>query len=102
MRISELLDEKTLLIPFEAASKEEAIEALVDRLAAAGRIPDRDAALEAVLARERALSTGVGGGIAVPHATLAGLKGPALALGRLEEGIEFDSVDGQGVRLIFL
>lgn len=102
MRFSDLLHERAIELSLRAHSREEAIEILVRRLADEGRLPDAARAREAVLERERALSTGVGQGVAVPHATLAGIDEPVVAFGRVAEGLDFDALDEKPVNLIFL
>lgn len=73
------------------------------RLAAgAPEVPDAAALEKAALAREQVLSTGIGLGIAVPHAKIPGIKEFLLALGRSREGIEFRALDGQPVHLAVL
>lgn len=102
MRFGDLLSEKTVDLELSRLEKEEVIRRLVERLAESGMIDDHEIATAAVLEREAALSTGVGQGVAVPHATLPHLKTPAVAFGRCSEGISFGSLDGKPVTLVFL
>lgn len=102
MRFSDLLSEKNILTHLSADNKEEVIEELIDLLASQGKISERENVLAAVLERERALSTGVGSGVAVPHATISSISEPAAALGRSTPGVEFSSMDGNPVNLVFL
>ena len=102
MRLCELLDGATVKIDMAAGEKEEAIEELVDALVRAGRIPDRQAAINAVLSREQEQTTGIGGGIAVPHAKEASITKLTAALGISKAGIEFDAVDDKPVNVVFL
>lgn len=78
------------------------IEALADRLAAAGRLTDRDGFVEAVLAREQETGgTGMESGIAIPHAKHAGVSEPSVVVARLAEGVDFGAADAPA-DLVFL
>lgn len=100
--LAKYLDTKAVVPDLKAETKEEAIGALIDHLAALKRIPDAAAAREAVLAREKVMSTGLGHGVAIPHAKVAGLKDFAVALGRSMRGIKYDAVDGSPAKIILL
>ena len=102
MRFGELLSERTIDLDLAHQAKDEVIRSLVSRLADANLLPDAGKATTAVLERESALSTGVGQGVAVPHATLANITKPAVAFGRSADGISFGSMDGKPVTLVFL
>lgn len=82
--------------------KRACIEYLLDLLVDAGRIEDRETALEALLAREEETTTGVGMGIGIPHAQTDAVSEPSVAFTRSEEGIDFGSMDGEPARLIFM
>jgi PTS system fructose-specific IIC component len=102
MRLCELLDGTTIKIEMAARAKTEAIAELVDLLVQAGRLTDRAGALEAVLKREAQQTTGIGNGVAVPHAKHASVAALTAALGISRAGIEFASVDHQPVQVVFL
>ncbi len=106
MKPSELLDEADLVLDFAPADKWHAIRALVDHLVARGRLAAGRSAevLEAILSRERSMSTGMEHGIAIPHAAVDELPGVVAALGlvRSEAGLDFESIDGQRARIIVL
>jgi Kef-type K+ transport system membrane component KefB len=86
-----------------AAGREALIGALAAALAARlGRPEDGARFTELALGREKLASTGVGDGVAFPHAEIDGLTGPLLAFARLAHGLDFDAPDGQPVRLVFL
>jgi Kef-type K+ transport system membrane component KefB len=85
----------------EAGDRWQAIDELA-RLAASAHSLDGDAVAAAVTARERAMATGLGGGVAVPHGRLAGLEEPLVAVGLSKEGVDFDAPDGEPARLILL
>lgn len=100
-KLSDLLDTDSYLPDLKAATREEAIQALSERAAAAADL-DPGAVSGAVLARERIMTTSLGQEIAVPHARFDGLEEPVLVLGHSREGIDFDSPDGEPTRLVFL
>ncbi len=102
MRFVDLLDEKLINLAVKSGTKTEVIESLIVTITERHGLLDKQSILEAVLDRERALSTGVGEGIAVPHAAIANLDEPIVAIGRLVDEIPFESVDNKPVNLIFL
>jgi mannitol/fructose-specific phosphotransferase system IIA component (Ntr-type) len=102
MRLRDLLDGATVKVPMVSIEKDEAIEELVDVLVRAGRISDREGVIEALTARERQQTTGIGSGIAVPHAKHESIGELTAALGISRDGIEFDSIDDKPVRVVFL
>jgi fructose-specific phosphotransferase system IIA component len=98
----QILDPRCIELEIKARRKEEALEEMTELLGKAGRVPSRDELLKALLAREKLTSTGVGDGIAIPHAMLPGLEETLLAFGRKAEGLPFDAIDRKPVQLIFL
>jgi mannitol/fructose-specific phosphotransferase system IIA component (Ntr-type) len=101
MRFADLIAPESVHIDIRSRTKETVIKSLVKRTVAIHDLNEK-VVLNAVLDRERALSTGVGQGIAVPHATLKDLSKPIVALGRTKTGIDFDSIDDTQVRIVFL
>lgn len=102
MRLLDLLDRDNVKVELEAADKEEAIAELIDVLARKNRISDRSGAFDAVMARENQQTTGIGGGVAVPHAKHKSIQKLTAALGVTQPGIEFDAIDGKPVHVVFL
>jgi fructose-specific phosphotransferase system IIA component len=102
MILTQILQANCVKVPLESTEKESAITELVDLLGANGLLLDRDAALEAVLARERTQSTGTGAGIAIPHGKCNAVKELVMAIGIAHEPIEFNSVDGKPVTILIL
>ena len=86
----------------KAKTKNEAIEELVDLASRSNMVRDRDEIFHAVLEREKLVTTGVGYGVAFPHAKSRALKGIVIAFARSEEGIEFQAMDKKPVKLFFL
>lgn len=102
MILTQILQPNCVKVPVESKDKEAVITELVDLLDSNGSLLDRDAALEAVLARERTRSTGTGGGIAIPHGKYNAVKELVMAIGIAHEPIEFESVDGKPVTILIL
>ncbi|ELK47999.1 fructose-specific PTS transporter subunit EIIC [Halobacillus sp. ACCC02827] len=102
MKITDLLTKDTILLNMSAASKPEAIDELVGKLDTAGKLNDRAAFKQAIEAREEQSTTGIGDGIAIPHAKTAAVKNPAIAFGRSTEGLDYESLDGQPTNLFFM
>ena len=102
MNIAELLDPSCILVPLEAANPTGAITELVDALASAGKITDRDSVLEAIVAREQTRSTGIGEGLAVPHGKSRGCPKLTLAVGKPATPVDFGSKDGRPCEIVFL
>jgi len=84
------------------ATKDAVLEEMVDLVATSDAVRDRASLLAAVRERERVLSTGIGLGIAIPHAKIAGVARFVVAVGRHVAGIDFDAIDAKPVHLVVL
>lgn len=102
MKIRDLLDVNSIDLCGTATSKKEAIDKMVDLMAKSGKIADVETYRKGVYAREEESTTGIGEGIAIPHCKSDAVKRPGLAAMVVPEGVDFDSLDGEKVRLIFL
>jgi PTS system fructose-specific IIA component/PTS system nitrogen regulatory IIA component len=104
MKLSDLIDTKAIVSELEATTKEEVIKELISALDQAGKIDGKDAKklIAALMAREQLGSTGIGQGLAVPHAKHNSVGNLVAAFGRSKKGIDFDSLDGEPVYLVFL
>ncbi|OIJ21448.1 PTS fructose transporter subunit IIA [Anaerobacillus alkalidiazotrophicus] len=102
MRITDLLKKDTIELNLKASSKEAVIDELVAKLDRAGRLADKAKFKEAILAREAQSTTGIGEGIAIPHAKTSAVKTPAIAFGRSKSGIDYEALDGQPSHLFFM
>jgi len=102
MDLATLIRKDTVKVPLESFDKEEAIAELTEVLVRAGTISDREGVLDALLEREAKGSTGIGAGVAIPHAKHQDMEGVTLAVGVSRDGIDFDAVDGAPVHLVFL
>ena len=85
-----------------AKTKDAALEEMVGMVCTSDAVTDRAALLSAVRERERVLSTGIGLGIAIPHAKIPGVSRFVVAVGRQPSGIDFDAIDGRPVTLVVL
>jgi len=104
MKLSEIFPFESIVPDLAGTQKDEVIRDLIRQLCASGSLKE-DLASEAehaILRREDLGSTGIGKGVAVPHAKHAGVKGVIGAFGRSVNGVEFDAIDGQPVHLVFL
>lgn len=101
MEIAELIKLDQIVSELRVEDKTELLGKLANYASRSTRIPP-DAILKCLTAREAFGSTGIGQGIAIPHASIQGLKRPFAFFGRLEHPIAFESVDGEAVDLVFL
>ena len=102
MRIIDLLDPRSIQLSGQASGKEDALDKMVNLMAASGKINDVETYRKGVYAREEESTTGIGGGIAIPHCKSDAVTKPGLAAMLVPDGVEFDSLDGRPVNLIFL
>lgn len=102
MILTQILKKTCVIVPLASGDKEAAIEELVDILDSNKLLVDRDMVLDAVLQREMTRSTGIGSGIAIPHGKCKGVNELVMALGVTKDEIDFDSIDGRGVRIVVL
>lgn len=86
----------------KSQSKAAVIDELTDKLSNAGRLNDKEKFKEAILVREGQSTTGIGEGIAIPHAKTAAVKTPSICFGRSEGGVDYESLDGQPAHLFFM
>ena len=102
MKITHLLTDKTINLHLQSDSKEAVLSELVQQLQNADKLRDPEQFKLDILARESQSTTGIGEGIAIPHAKSAAVRTPAIAFGRSVEGVNFDSLDGQPAHLFFM
>lgn len=102
MRITDLLSPKSIILDFKAHSKAEAIDQLVNTMYATGHITDKEAYKKAILAREELSTTGIGEGIAIPHAKVDAVKTAALVAAVSHDGIDYEALDGAPSQLFFM
>ena len=102
MNVLDILEEDCVALDLEVEDKTGLVAGMVDLLEAAGVVSDKEEVIRKVLEREKLMSTGIGGGVAIPHAQCRGAEKLAVALARTRDGIDFDALDGKPVRLFFL
>ena len=102
MRITDLLDARSILLDASPKSKSEALDQIVDLMVKSEKINDKEAYRKQVYAREEESTTGIGEGIAIPHGKCDAVTKPGLAAMVVKNGVDFDSLDGEPVTLMFL
>jgi fructose-specific phosphotransferase system IIA component len=102
MSLKELLRRDCILLDVGEEEKPDLIGRMVSQLVDAGVVADPEAVTRALLERERVMSTGIGGGVAIPHAQNPAVHSLAVSLARPVRGIDFQSLDEKPVRLVFM
>ncbi len=102
MKITDLLSKDAIKLNGIANSKQDAINKLVDLMAKNGNLTNKEKYTQVVLKREEEGSTGIGEGIAIPHGKTDAVSKPGLSAMVINDGVEFDSLDGQPAKLLFL
>lgn len=104
MKLSEVLPTSAVCLGLDGTDKWELISRLTDALVSSGQVPAaaRGQIHDALVARERSMSTGMEKGIAIPHASVEVVEETAVALGIARGGVEFQAIDGQSTHLVFL
>ncbi len=102
MKLSRFCDEGLISFELKSKNKEEVIEELVNLASKSKLVKDKNELLKAVLEREKLVTTGVGYGVAFPHAKSKAVRGIVISFGRSDQGIDFDAMDKKSVYLFFL
>ncbi|NOX97624.1 MAG: PTS sugar transporter subunit IIA [Nitrospirae bacterium] len=102
MKIMDFLKEKAISAHLKSKEKEEVIRELIDLLETSGEIENKEKIVQALLDREKLGSTGIGEGVAIPHAKSDAVKEIVAAFGCSHQGVEFDSLDGEPAHIFFL
>lgn len=102
MKIIEFLNEKAITANMKATTKEGVLKELVDTLAKAEGIKNREDLVKVLMNREALGSTGIGQGVGIPHAKTNAVKKLVAALGICAQGVNFDALDGEPVHIFFL
>ena len=102
MKLSKFCDENLIIFELKATSKDAIIEELVDLASESPLVKDRDELLQDIMRREGMVTTGIGFGVAFPHAKTKATKGIIIAFGRSENGIDFEAMDKKPVHVFFL
>ena len=102
MKLSKFTEESLINFNLKGKTKNEIITELVDLAAKSKLVKDRDELYQAVIEREKLVTTGVGYGVAFPHAKTKAVKGILIAFGRSSAGVDFEAMDKKPVHLFFL
>jgi len=102
MKLSKFSEENLIVFDLKADTKDGIIEELVDLVNGSNMVSDRDKLLKDIKDREELVTTGIGYGVAFPHAKTKSVKGIVIAFGRSNEGIDFEAIDHKPVHLFFL
>src|SRR3990170_6480556 len=102
MKLSKFCGEDLISFDLKGKTKNEIIEELVNLTSRSKLVKDKDEVLAAVFEREKLVTTGVGYGVAFPHAKTRAMKGIVIVFGRSEVGIDFEAMDKKPVHLLFM
>ena len=102
MRIKDILSPDSMIMELKAKNKEDAIKEMADLEVATDIVNDEDAFIKSIWARENESTTGIGGGIAMPHARNKSINKARVLFAKSKEGIDYNSLDGQPVHLFFM
>ena len=102
MNVNDVLDERVIDLNMKAADKKEAITNLAGKLKNAGYIADVESYVKDIYLRESQGQTGIGHYVAIPHGKSDSVTQVGIAIGKMENEIEWETLDGEGVKLIFL
>ena len=102
MKMTDVIRQELMLLPAQATTKEQILDEMVQKLVETGAVDDFDAFRKGIAEREESMSTGLGDGIAMPHAKNAAVKKTSVVFAKQPAGVDFDSLDGQPVELIFM
>ena len=102
MKLSEFFKKENVLPKLKARDKKSVLEELAEQICSNDPSIDKGALVEVLVEREHLGSTGIGDGVAIPHGKLSCVSEPVISFGRSEDGLDFDSMDGQPAHLFFL
>lgn len=102
MKMTDVIRKELMLLPAQATTKEEILDEMVNKLVETGAVDDYDTFRKGIADREESMSTGLGDGIAMPHAKNSAVQKTSVVFAKQPVGIDFDSLDGQPARLFFM
>ncbi len=102
MKLSEVLTKDRIIINLNGRDKYDVLEKMIHEIGTSEKVTNEADILEKVIDREKIKSTGIGGGIGIPHAQTSGVAGIIACLGISPQGIEFKAIDSRPVHLVFL
>ena len=100
-KLSEMI-KKARIVDLKGKNKQEILKELVDVIATAPEVTDKNDFFISIIKREKIMSTGIGIGLAVPHVKINSVKDFVMAIGRKKGGVDFDSIDGKPVYLVIM
>lgn len=102
MKISDILSTDVIAVNLDVADKDDAIRKVIELAAKSNKILDKEKVSKTIFEREKLVSTGVGKGFAIPHGKTDSISDVVAAFAITKEPIDFDSIDGEPVRFIFM
>ncbi|MBE2219082.1 MAG: PTS sugar transporter subunit IIA [Ignavibacteria bacterium] len=102
MKISDILSTDVIAVNLDVADKDDAISKVIELAAKSNKILDKEKVSKTIFEREKLVSTGVGKGFAIPHGKTDSISDVVAAFAITKEPIDFDSIDGEPVRFIFM
>ncbi len=102
MKITDILNEKVIVTNLPGTTKSDILNAMIDLAAKSDRVTDKERMRSAILEREKIMSTGVGSGFAIPHGKTDAVQDIVAAFAITEQPIDYQSLDDQPVRIVFL
>lgn len=102
MEIKELIKDSTIKLELDAKDKNSVLDEMIGLLVDDGVVTDKNKFKEDILSREALSNTGIGFGIAIPHAKSKAVKEPRIAIGITKNGIDYGSIDGQDINMVFM
>lgn len=102
MKLGDVLTESLIKVPLDKSSKEDIIAELIDLIVPTGKLINKENVLKAVQDREKIMSTGIGNAVAIPHGKSPDSPVLTVSMGVTKQDIDFESLDGKPVRIIFM
>lgn len=102
MKITELITRNTIILDLQADTKKGVIDEIANKLDKAGNLSNKEQFKEAIWERENQSTTGIGEGIAIPHAKTSAVRTPSIGFARSKKGVDYDSLDGKPSNLFFM
>ncbi len=102
MKLGDVLTESLIKVPLDKFSKDDIISELIDLFVPTEKLINKDNVLKAVLDREKIMSTGIGNAVAIPHGKSPDSPVLTVSMGVTQKDVDFDSLDGKPVRIIFM
>ena len=102
MNLRRVLSKSDITVSLQGRNKEEVLSSLMDILMAGGKVHNREVAMNAILEREKKMSTGIQNGVAIPHGKTDAVEELVACLGIKKEGVDFDALDGEKSRIFIM